>query len=1016
MKRVFISLIVIISLTFLYCETYVSGGTYSTSETWTVQNHPYIVQGDVTFTSGATLTIESGVSVKFVEDADLNILSSITAIGTLNNPILFYADDSELKWEGMHITSSISSELTYCDITDSDNGGLIISNSTNVDITYCKIHHNISEEGGGITIKEGSQYIDILSNEISYNSDCLGIGGRGLLCSNSCDININNNDIHDNVSSVYGGGIHLDTCNNCIVSNNHVMLNSASAGGGIYVDIGFDNLIESNNVYENIAEYSGGGIYLKTACDLINNNIYNNVAVSYGGGVYADNWGGEREFRNNVINNNTTYGRGGGILMYGNATIENCEVYSNTAGDAGGGIHCCIGDPIIHNCKIYDNTSYGEEYGGGGISIFHCHPTIVTSEISSNYANLGAGIFINDDTCLNGHIGRTIIDQCTISNNNAEYQCGGIYVYSVSFEEYSLIKCKNSIVYNNNASTTAGNEILIETYVGQIDESSITYCCIEPNGLYIDGNQNLVVSENNIFTDPLFFDAVNGDYHLSQSSRCIDNGDPDSDEDGEYWITDVDDQDPDCSRFDMGCYYYSHEGDMIVFTEGVHWISFPILAIDDTYIPDPLHNIPSIPPIDNQLYQDAYYLNNDGGLLQDNNGNPTILSFQLIEGNRDGTPMSIDPVFNNFAGHDEGFGNMLFRHEGYKIQVGDVVEPTVLTVGSSNDERLAANHTIAGTMDYGEYHWIGYWLPQPQNIIDAFGGNSSNPADNLWQYVEKVKAEDWYYDPCNSYRELGAAIPLSWTTAGKTMEYGKMYMVWFKDQSVSNFKWYTSPTVEEPIKKAESDNFVYTEKMDYEVIDVVDIPQNVTEIGVFEDETCVGAVVVQDSCAQILVYSDNANRNQTPFNFKVMTDNRGIEQPIDNYLVYDEHCGEFVNDLVVSGRQERSIIKFGDIGEPGNSNTPVIEKVHLYYNYPNPFNPETTISFSIPSDQKVQLTIYNLRGQKVRHLVNGDVTSGTHSVMWKGKDDNGKQVGSGLYFYKLKTGGKEISKKMLLLK
>jgi flagellar hook assembly protein FlgD len=106
---------------------------------------------------------------------------------------------------------------------------------------------------------------------------------------------------------------------------------------------------------------------------------------------------------------------------------------------------------------------------------------------------------------------------------------------------------------------------------------------------------------------------------------------------------------------------------------------------------------------------------------------------------------------------------------------------------------------------------------------------------------------------------------------------------------------------------------------------------------------------------------------------------------------------------------------FTDPDKPQND-TPIIDNVVLHGNYPNPFNPETKISFSLPQDQEIELTVYNLKGQKVRTINAGITSSGEQSVVWNGKDDDGKHVGSGLYFYKLRTKDKVLTKKMLLLK
>jgi hypothetical protein len=89
----------------------------------------------------------------------------------------------------------------------------------------------------------------------------------------------------------------------------------------------------------------------------------------------------------------------------------------------------------------------------------------------------------------------------------------------------------------------------------------------------------------------------------------------------------------------------------------------------------------------------------------------------------------------------------------------------------------------------------------------------------------------------------------------------------------------------------------------------------------------------------------------------------------------------------------------------------------LAYNYPNPFNPSTTIGFSIPRDGVVSLTIYNILGQKVRTLFNGFSTAGEHSIVWNARNDEGVAVGSGVYFYRLETaGGMSQVRKMVLLK
>jgi len=88
----------------------------------------------------------------------------------------------------------------------------------------------------------------------------------------------------------------------------------------------------------------------------------------------------------------------------------------------------------------------------------------------------------------------------------------------------------------------------------------------------------------------------------------------------------------------------------------------------------------------------------------------------------------------------------------------------------------------------------------------------------------------------------------------------------------------------------------------------------------------------------------------------------------------------------------------------------------LLSNYPNPFNPVTTISYTVAKDSPVSIDVYNIKGQKVKNLVNDIHTAGTHKITWNGKDTQGRDVASGVYFYRLNSGGLTDVKKMLLMK
>ena len=88
----------------------------------------------------------------------------------------------------------------------------------------------------------------------------------------------------------------------------------------------------------------------------------------------------------------------------------------------------------------------------------------------------------------------------------------------------------------------------------------------------------------------------------------------------------------------------------------------------------------------------------------------------------------------------------------------------------------------------------------------------------------------------------------------------------------------------------------------------------------------------------------------------------------------------------------------------------------LNQNVPNPFNPETTISYQLPVSERVRLTVYTSLGQEVRTLVDGAQEAGAYTIRWDGRDGVGRQVASGVYFYRMQAGTFSDSRRMMLLK
>ncbi len=98
--------------------------------------------------------------------------------------------------------------------------------------------------------------------------------------------------------------------------------------------------------------------------------------------------------------------------------------------------------------------------------------------------------------------------------------------------------------------------------------------------------------------------------------------------------------------------------------------------------------------------------------------------------------------------------------------------------------------------------------------------------------------------------------------------------------------------------------------------------------------------------------------------------------------------------------------------QPGN--TP--KQTVLYQNYPNPFNSQTTLSFYLPIQSRVRLTVYDVSGSRIRTLLAGDKGPGQHQVPWDGRDRHGSVVGSGIYIYRLETEAADTARKAVFLK
>ena len=311
--------------------------------------------------------------------------------------------------------------------------------------------------------------------------------------------------------------------------------------------------------------------------------------------------------------------------------------------------------------------------------------------------------------------------------------------------------------------------------------------------------------------------------------------------------------------------------------------------------------------------------------------------------------------------------------------------------------KVADNTTIALEGNNVE-NWVGYWLDETQHVSDAFsdywsGSNINFIQHQYWTAFYLGRWRIMLYEGCDE----------------PTLSYGDMVIVKC-NTTINNFQWESGTPVER-IVFAETEYFTFEEQADYTPLyielDSSNMPQ---EIGAFVNGECIGATVVGDTLIQINAYTTSVPPDN--IELELYYGNRNENKHLSTY-----NCVTSSNPNIVLTHLSTKKIDdawFIDLRED-SSMVPAPTKVSLS-NYPNPFNPSTTISYSLPQEGKVSLKIYNVKGQLVKQLIDGSQPEGYYEVVWNGKDNAGRSVASGIYYYRINACGKTINKKMLLLK
>ncbi|MCF7920952.1 MAG: DUF1565 domain-containing protein [Candidatus Cloacimonetes bacterium] len=340
------------------------------------------------------------------------------------------------------------------------------------------------------------------------------------------------------------------------VSETLVILNAEGTAGVIRLrDV--ENAVISNLTITNGNTSRGGGIYFENSSPSIENVTITDNSAGSGGGISC--LFSSPSLENVTIMHNSAESNGGGIdCRYSDPILESVTLTNNSA-EYGGGIRCNNSNPSLVNVTIMDNSADN----GGGISCNDSSPSLEGVTITNNWASRGGGIYchssspslenvtIKDNSVYYGGgfycwSSSPILVNVTIANNSAGWHGGGIYCIDSSSP--SSVNC---IFWNNSP-----QEI---SFSGSANPDTITIAYSDIDGGFdgIENNNNGSINwlEGNMDADPIFEDAANGNYHLTEDSPCIDTGTSYFEYEGEV-LVDLSEDDYFGIAPDMGAYEY----------------------------------------------------------------------------------------------------------------------------------------------------------------------------------------------------------------------------------------------------------------------------------------------------------------------------------------------------------------------------------------------------------------------------------------------------------------------------
>lgn len=391
--------------------------------------------------------------------------------------------------------------------------------------------------------------------------------------------------------------------------------------------------------------------------------------------------------------------------------------------------------------------------------------------------------------------------------------------------------------------------------------------------------------------------------------------------------------------------------------------------------------------------------------IESSNEDNYVLDFQCLPTHR------VSPIINNNYSVDNNFflladvsSPLYIDYDGFVP--GIVENPQSEIELNQFDENSQKSTTL-----------IGYYLKDTNSLFDVI------PLEVL-DKLTVIKCQDW---AAVNIANLNQTAKSTWLTSmgqtvvNPTISYGDAIELVHEKNEDINFHWNTSGTPVRPEYIDLPSHFDYEQEAGYMPIiceldlDEYDDGDKPIEVAIFVDEICKGAEVIKSDQVILKAYIvDDPSLIGKEVTFQLYFSHTKAKKELDNYLVMDFAKKVFISrPLTINPQKSYEFVTFKDIEY--NNNIPQVNC--LLGNYPNPFNPETTINFFITEKTTGSLKIFNLRGQLVNTVINKEAFSiGYHKVTWNGKDSSQHRVSSGIYFYRLETEQASDVGKMILLK